>query len=211
MADQRLAAPELGAVEVHGMTRGSFILRGAVVAGAVYGAGAVAPFVTQAFAQTGGGDVDILNFALTLEYLETDFYTVKGKSVRLSGQAKTYARQFGDEEAQHVAALTATIKKLGGRPVARPKFNFPVTDQASFLKLASTLENLGVSAYNGAAPMIQSKDVLGAAGSIVQIEARHAAAINLLIGKSPTPTQGFDKPATMTSVLAAAKPLIASH
>lgn len=210
MADPRLAEPELGAFEVHGMTRGSFILRGAMAAGAVYGAGAVAPFVTQAFAQTGGGDVDILNFALTLEYLESDFYKVKGKSLGLTGLAKTYAQQFGDEESQHVAALTATINKLGGKPVTKPKFNFPVTNQAGFLKLASTLENLGVSAYNGAAPMIQSKDVLAAAGSIVQIEARHAAAINLLIGKTPTPTQGFDKPATMASVLAAAKPLIAS-
>ena len=70
------------------------------------------------------------------------------------------------------------------------------------------LENTGVGAYNGAAPSLQSKQVLASAGSIVQIEARHAAAIDLLIGKSPTPNEGFDKPLTKATVLGAVKPLI---
>ncbi|MGI8920109.1 MAG: ferritin-like domain-containing protein [Solirubrobacteraceae bacterium] len=208
MTNHDLANPQLAACEVHGVTRGAFILRGALAAGAVYGTAAVGPFVSQAFAQTGGGDVDILNFALTLEYLEADFYTVKGKQVGLSGQAKAYATQFGEEEAAHVSALEAAIKQLGGTPVKKPKFSFPATSQSSFLALASVLENTGVGAYNGAAPSISSKMVLAAAGSIVQVEARHAAAINLLLGKSPTPTAGFDKPLTKKQVLAAAGPLI---
>jgi hypothetical protein len=208
MANQKLAHPELAAFEVHGMTRGGFILRGALATGAVYGTAAVAPFVSQALAQTSGGDVDILNFALTLEYLEADFYNVKGKAVGLSGLAKTYAHQFGADESEHVAAIASTIKKLGGTPAKEPKFAFPASSEASFLKLASVLENTGVSAYNGAAPMIQSKDVLAAAGSIVQIEARHAAAINALVGKSPTPDGGFDKTLTQKQVLAAAGPFI---
>jgi hypothetical protein len=208
MSNQNLANPELAAVEVHGMTRASFILRGALAAGAVYGVASVTPFVGSAMAQTGATDVDILNYALTLEYLETSFYTVTGKRVSLSGQARTYADQFGAEEAAHVTALTAAIKDSGGTPVAMPTFKFPVKDEKSFLALASVLENLGVAAYNGAAPMIKSKAILGAAGTIVQVEARHAAAINLLIGKSPTPNEGFDKPASMATVLAAAKPLI---
>jgi hypothetical protein len=201
-------SPALAGLEVHGMTRSSFILRGALAAGAFYGASAVTPFVSQAFAQTGGGDLEILNFALTLEYLETDFYTVKGKSLALGGQAKVYAREFGAEEADHVSALTAVIKQLGGKPAAKPTFVFPASSEASFLALASVLENTGVGAYNGAAPSLQSKQVLAAAGSIVQVEARHAAAIDLLLGKSPTPSEGFDAPLTKAQVLAKAGPLI---
>jgi hypothetical protein len=208
MPDQNVAHPELAGCEIHGMTRGSFILRGALAAGAVYGTTAVAPFVSSALAQTGSGDADILNFALTLEYLETNFYQVKAKTVGLSGTAKHYAKEFGDQEAEHVAALTAAVKSLGGTPVAMPTFAFPVTNEKTFLALASVIENLGVGAYNGAAPMIASKAVLGSAGEIVQVEARHAAAINLLIGMSPTPNLGFDKAIAKSAVLAAAGPLI---
>jgi hypothetical protein len=210
MAEYDIANPELAACEVHGVTRASFILRGALATGALYGTASVAPFVSQAFAEAGGGggDAEILNFALTLEYLEADFYTVKGKQLGLSGQAKTYAKTFGEEEVAHVSALTAAIKQLGGTPVAKPKFVFPATNERSFLALASVLENTGVGAYNGAAPSLQSKAVLASAGSIVQIEARHAAAIDLLIGKSPTPNQGFDRPLTKAQVLAKAGPLI---
>jgi hypothetical protein len=208
MTTQEIANPELAATEVHGITRSSFILRGALAAGALYGTASVAPFVSQAFAETGGGDVEILNFALTLEYLEADFYNVKGRQVGLSGEARKYARVFGAEEAAHVSALSAAIKQLGGKPVAKPTFVFPATDEKSFLALASVLENTGVGAYNGAGPSLKSKEVLASAGSIVQIEARHAAAIDLLIGKSPTPNEGFDKPLTKAEVLAAAGPLI---
>jgi ferritin-like protein len=208
MTDQMIASPELAACEVHGMTRASFILRGALAAGAFYGTASVAPFVSQAFAETGGGDVEILNFALTLEYLETDFYAVKGRQVGLRRQAKAYAIQFGAEEAEHVTALSAAIKQLGGTPVKKPRFAFPATSESSFLALASVLENTGVGAYNGAAPSLASKQVLASAGSIVQVEARHAAAIDLLIGMSPTPNEGFDKPLTKAEVLAKAGPLI---
>jgi hypothetical protein len=210
MTSQEIANPELAACEVHGVTRSAFILRGALTAGAFYGTASVAPFVSQALAGTGGGDVEILNFALTLEYLEADFYNVKGRQVGLSGEARKYARQFGAEEAAHVSALSAAIKQLGGKPVAKPTFVFPTTDEKSFLALASVLENTGVGAYNGAGPSLQSKQVLASAGSIVQIEARHAAAIDLLIGKSPTPDGGFDRPLTKAQVLAKAGPLIKS-
>ena len=195
-------------VEVGGVTRASFILRGALAAGSVYGLSAVTPFVSQALAASGGGDAEILNFALTLEYLESDFYNVKGRQVGLSGQARRYARMFGEQEQAHVNALSTVIKQLGATPVAKPTFVFPVTNETSFLELASVLENIGVGAYNGAAPSLKSKQVLAAAGSIVQIEARHAAAIDLLIGKSPTPSGGFDVPLTKAQVLAKAGPLI---
>jgi hypothetical protein len=145
---------------------------------------------------------------LTLEYLEADFYKVKGKAVHLGGDAKALAASFGDEEAEHVAALTKAIMGAGGKPVKKPKFAFPVTDQKSFLKLAYVLENTGVSAYNGAAPSISNSALLAAAGSIVQVEARHAASIALLTGGKITPDGAFDKPLNMKQVLAKAGPLI---
>jgi hypothetical protein len=203
-----IANPQLEGCEVSGLTRSSFLLRGALAAGAVYGTAAVGPFVSQALAETGGGDAEILNFALTLEYLESAFYNVKGKEVSLTGTAKSYATMFGEQEAQHVSALTSAIKALGGTPVKKPQFVFPVSNEKSFLALASVLENTGVGAYNGAAPSISSKEVLATAGSIVQIEGRHAAAIDLLIDRSPTPNGGFDVPLTKAEVLAKIKPLI---
>ena len=197
----------LAAVEIHGLDRGSFILKGAFAVGAVYGAASVSPFVRQAFAQA-GGDVDIVNFALTLEYLEADFYK-KGIALGLSAETEKLATLLGDHEQQHVETLAGTVEALGGTAVAEPKFTCPFKDEASFLMLAQTLEDTGVSAYNGAAPAIESKEVLGAAGSIVQIEARHAAAIRLLRKESPAPG-AFDEALEMQAVLDAVKPVIAA-
>lgn len=205
MADSNLVAPELAEIEVDGLTRESFILKGALAAGAVFGAATVAPFVGEALAQGGGGDLDILNFALTLEYLETDFYK-KARS-KLSGSLSGIASDFGGQEAQHVATLTAVIKQLGGKPVSKPKFTFPAIDSKSFLKLAPTLEDTGVSAYNGAGPMLQSKKLLAAAGSIVQIEGRHAAVVRAKAGENPAP-DAFDKALTVQQVKTAIKPFL---
>ena len=212
MSQEKLAAPELAALDVQGISRQSFIVRGAVTAGAVYGLGAVAPFVREAIAQDGGGDVEILNFALTLEYLEAAFYTQGLKQVSgLSGDAKSLATEIRDNETEHVDALTKTIKDLGGMPVKAPGVDFgdAFANQKAFLKLAQTFEDTGVSAYNGAAPMIESTEVLAAAGSIVQIEARHAAAIRLLNGQ-PITDGGFDKPLEQQAVLDAVKPFVKS-
>lgn len=200
------AAPDLASVEVAGLSRGAFLVKSALAVGAVYGTAAVGPFVGQAFAQSGEGDVDILNFALTLEYLEADFYK-RGMALGLSADVKKLAVEFGDHESQHVDALTQTIQKLGGTPASMPKFVFPMKNEASFLKLAQTLEDTGVGAYNGAAPSIESKEVLAAAGSIVQIEARHAARIRLQNKQTPAPN-AFDDALDMQTVLDAVKPLI---
>ena len=211
MSQEKLAAPELAAIDVQGVNRQSFILRGAVAAGSVYGLAMVGPFVRVAIAQDGGGDVEILNFALTLEYLEAAYYTQGLKSAGLSGEAKSLATEIRDNENEHVTALMSTIKDLGGKPVKAPGVDFgdAFANQKAFLKLAQTFEDTGVSAYNGAAPMIESPDVLAAAGSIVQIEARHAAAIRSLNGQ-PISDSGFDQALEMQAVLDAVKPFVKS-
>src|SRR4051812_29839128 len=208
MSHVHTAGSELDAVEIHGITRSSFIVRGAVAAGSVYGAGMVGPFVRQALAQGGGGDVDVLNFALTLEFLEAAFYKEAAKIKDLSDGAVEAVETFGDEEQQHVDAISNTIMKLGGKPTVAPMVDFGKLDsEDAFLKLAVTFEDLGVSAYNGAAPTIKSKEVLAAAGSIVQVEARQAAAIRLLPKKARAP-EAFDETASADEVMKAVKPYV---
>ena len=131
------------------------ILKGALAAGAVYGVAMVGPFVRKALAMSEGGDVGILNFALTLEYLESTFYEEAKTRAKASGELKSLIGLLADDEGQHVAALTASIKQLGGKPVAEPKFDFPYNNTAGFLKLAQTFEDTGVSAYNGAGALDQ--------------------------------------------------------
>jgi Ferritin-like domain len=209
-----LVHPELVGVEVvdesgGDISRGDVILKGALAAGAVYGTFMVGPFVRSAFAMGGGtSDVDILNFALTLEYLESTFYEEAMKKVKASGELKPLIKMLASDEKQHVEALEGTIKKLGGKPVAKPTFNFEYSGTSGFLKLAETFENVGVGAYNGAAPAIKSKEVLAAAGSIVQVEARHAAAIALQNGMEPAP-EAFDKALEEKEVLKDVEPFIA--
>ncbi len=210
MSNQKLAVPELATVEINetGITRSGFILRGAMAAGAVYGAGAVSPFVGAALAQ--GGDADVVNFALTLEYLEADFYSTAVKKVPgLGGDLMKLAKELRDNEQAHVDALKAAVKQLGGKAVAKPTFNFgnAFSSKEAFLKTSNVLEDTGVSAYNGAAPSIKNKDILAAAGSIVQIEARHSALIRLARGKAPAPL-AFDKASQKDAVLKAVTPFI---
>jgi rubrerythrin len=208
-----LVHPELTAVSIEessggDLSRSDVILKGALAAGAVYGTLMVAPFVRSAFAAAGTSDVDILNFALTLEYLESTFYEEAMSKAKPSGELKKLIKLLASDEKQHVEALEGTIKELGGKPVSKPKFDFEYSGTKGFLKLAETFENTGVSAYNGAAPSIKSKEVLGAAGSIVQVEARHAAAIALQNGQEPAPS-AFDPSLEEKQVLKAVEPFIA--
>jgi rubrerythrin len=196
----------MNTVEIQGISRSAFLVRGALAAGAAYGATAVGPWVARSVAQDGGGDVEILNFALTLEYLEADFYD-KASKLSLSKDYKGLASDFGDDEAAHVQALKETIEQLGGKPAAMPTFTFPMKNEKDFVKLAVTLEDTGVSAYNGAAPLIMSKEVLAAAGSIVQVEARHAAALRFRSGQNASEGP-FDMPLEMADVLTAVKPFV---
>ncbi|MFC6835341.1 ferritin-like domain-containing protein [Halomarina ordinaria] len=166
----------------------------------------------------GPTDVDILNYALTLEHLEYAFYRdalehfderhfegvgSPGDRVFNSPRPRygTYQRfeEIRDHEGEHVDVIAATIEDLGGTPVEEAEYDFPYENVAEFVTLAATIENIGVSAYAGAAPMIQNSDVLSAALSIHSVEARHAGYLNLHELRLPYP-DAFDPVRTMDEV-----------
>ena len=158
----------------------------------------------------GKGDVGILNYALTLEYLETAFYADVVKSGLFKGSDLATIRKFGSEEAEHVTALTGFVKKLGGKPAPKPKTEFPLKSAKSVLELAGTVENLGAAAYLGQAANIKGPEVLSAALSIHSVEGRHAATLNTLLGESITPDGAFAVPAGAPEVLKSVEPFIVS-
>jgi ferritin-like protein len=143
-------------------------------------------------------DVDILNYALVLEYLQASFYTEAERSGALSGKTAQAARVVGATERAHVKAF---LDLLGSQAVKRPTFDFQGTteQQQPFLKTAVALEDLAVAAYKGQAPRLQSNAVLAAAVGIHSVEARHAAWMRELFGITPA-VNAFDKPASRTSV-----------
>jgi hypothetical protein len=170
-------------------------------------------------AEFGKGDVGILNYALTLEYLETAFYKDVVASGLFKGADLATIRKFGQEEAEHVQALTGAVKSLGGKPAPEPKTEFPLKGAKAVRELAATVENLGAAAYLGQAGNISNKEILAAALSIHSVEARHAAALNTLIGagfKGGGPLAGslpdgaFAKPMAKADVLKAVQPFLTS-
>ncbi|HET7478478.1 MAG TPA: ferritin-like domain-containing protein [Rubrobacteraceae bacterium] len=165
----------------------------------------------KAYAQSGNGDVDIANFALTLEYLEAEFYANAVDAGVLSGDAAGVVKNLADHEQQHVDAITGLLKSAGAKPVAKPKFTFPAdafSSQDSILNLAATFEPVGVGAYLGAATMIQSPDILAAAGSIAGVEGEHVVAVNNLLGVVPPANQAMPASLTKDEVLAAVAPFL---
>lgn len=129
--------------------------------------------------------VEVLNYALTLEYLEAAFYQQGNSNNLVSGGEGTLLETIQSDEEAHVMALTDTIKQLGGKPVKAPKVDFggAVNNEKAFLKLAHVFENTGVQAYLGAAPaLFQEKELLAAAAAIFGVEARHAAVLGDLLG-----------------------------
>jgi Ferritin-like domain len=153
-------------------------------------------------------DLKIVNYALTLEYLESQFYAKVVASGLFSGKTLSVLKSFGAEEDQHVIALHKVASGLG-TPAAKPMGKFPIHTAAQVTSLAGAIENTGASAYLGQAGNIQSKEILAAALAIHTIEARHAATLNTLLKKSPTPDGAFAKPMSMAQVLAVVKPFIA--
>ncbi|HZO07473.1 MAG TPA: ferritin-like domain-containing protein [Solirubrobacterales bacterium] len=159
-------------------------------------------------AQFGKGDLGIVNYALTLEYLEAAFYADVVKSGLFKGAELKAIEKFGQEEAEHVEALTQAAKALGGKPAAEPKAEFPLEDAKSVVELAGTVENLGAAAYLGQAANIKSPEVLASALAIHSVEGRHAATLNGMLGVSITPDGAFAKPADAATVLKSVEPFI---
>jgi rubrerythrin len=159
-------------------------------------------------------DLEVLNYALTLEHLEDNFYRTVNASGKLQGNAAKYLAIIGAHEKAHVDALTAAIKQAGGNPVAElPRYNFAplgdITTQDGILKIAGVLEPTGVKAYDGAAREIQDKKILAVAGQIVQVEARHAAIIRVLVNPNANPVpKSFEDKATPQEIIAAITPII---
>ena len=161
-------------------------------------------------------DIDVLNYALTLEHLEYSFYR-DGIGLFSFGQDSrgqsidTNFAAIRDHEGAHVETLASVIADLGGTPVEEATYDFgdAYTDPMAFMMTAAALENTGVSAYDGAGQFISDPELLTAAGSIVAVEARHASYLNLLTGQIPFPA-AFETPLTMDEVLEIAGPFIAS-
>jgi rubrerythrin len=158
------------------------------------------------------GDLAIVQYALTLEHLETDFYNavIDAGVIKDRALGET-AKMIRDNEQEHVDALTATVEQLGGKPM-RPKTNFEAVLEGGpdmVLNTAAVVENLGAAAYLGQAGRIESKEILAAALAIHSVEARHAAALNSVVGKTIVPDGAFAKPASMEEVLPKVKPFLA--
>ncbi|HEX4435233.1 MAG TPA: ferritin-like domain-containing protein [Solirubrobacteraceae bacterium] len=203
---------------VSGDTRLSFLKKAGIAGGtAISGGAVISALAPSAFgasqpgrppASFGKGDVGILNYALTLEYLEAAFYNGATEAkLALSPQAAAFLKVVTADENAHVAFLK---KALGKKAAKSPTFDFKGanTNVETFMKTAEVLENTGVHAYSGQALNIKTPAYVKAAVSILTIEARHASVIGLLndpTGEQIAPNGPFDTPLTASKVLAAVK------
>jgi hypothetical protein len=176
-------------------------------------------------AQTSGpSDADILNFALNLEYLEAEFYTVAttgktidelgisitgsgnqgvatgGKMVNLTNSSfptANIAMEIAEDERSHVTLIQQALTAAGAQPIAQPTINLNALgigfgSLAEFLTLARAFEDVGVTAYAGAAPLISDKGILGYAARILAAEAEHVSNIRLQVAQLGIPTSLLD-------------------
>ena len=184
-----------------GDTRMDFFKKAAVGGGSLLAGGVLMgglPSIASAAKPSKRNDVAILKFALTLEYLEVEFYNQAVENGALSGDVLSAAKIVQAHENTHVKTLKGIVS------VKKPKFDFgdTVTDQGKFLATAQVLEDTGVKAYAGQAPNIFQRKVLIAATSILTVDARHAAHFRTLNGANFAP-KAFDTAASKKSILKA--------
>jgi len=191
---------------VSGDTRARFL--GKVVVG---GAALLEALTAPALAGAASSDVAILNYALTLEYLQAAFYTEAERLGAIQGELKPIPRQLGAVERAHVAAIRAA---LGQAAVKRPAFDFRgvTEDDTKFLKTAVAFEDLAAAAYKAQAARIKSAALLAAAISIHSVEARHAAWMRFLAGVTPA-ASAFDqgKPISEVKAIVASTHFVVAH
>jgi hypothetical protein len=196
--------------EAAGLDRSDFLKKGALAGGGlIAGSAMFGPLLSSAEAAISStrkskrNDVAILNYALTLEFLEAAFYkqAVANRAYGDSAALKAFAETVADHEADHVKFLKGALKTAA---IKSPKFDFgdTVTDKAKFAATAQILEDTGVSAYLGQVKNIFVPGTLQAAGTIATVEARHAAWIRFINGGTPAPAD-FDKPKSEKAILKA--------
>ncbi len=217
--DGALAETHYNAVEqleAEGDSRRGFLKKAGLAGGAVMGSGALLAALTPAGAMAkkgkgappasfGKGDIGILNYALTLEYLEAAFYNEATKNKVAKGAQETaFLKRTTADENAHVAFLK---KALGSKATSAPKVDFgDATSKAKWIPTSFALENTGVHAYSGQVLNISNPAYVAAAASILTIEARHASVAGLLMGATPkniSPDGAFDTPFTAAEVLKA--------
>jgi hypothetical protein len=186
------------AASVYDHSRADFLRTAAIGSGAL-----LAVLARPGSAEARSRDVDILNFALTLEYLQAAFYTEVERIGSLKGRLAHQSQVVGAHERAHVNAFR---NALGRSAVARPRFDFRGATESPerFQRTAVAFEDLAVAAYKGQAGRLRSRAFLASALAVHAVEARHAAWIRRLAGASPV-LAAFDEPAGKPEVLRAVR------
>lgn len=185
-----------------GQSRGKFLRRSLAAGGTVLAGGVVIAGLPRlaVSAPSPAQDLEILNFALQLEYMESAFFTEASTKGRLTGELLEFAELVRGHERAHVAFLR---NALGDKARKRPTFDFgeATRDPKAFTSAAVALQDLMVAAYNGQAANLTT-GVLASAAKIVSVEARHAGWIRAIAGNNPAP-KATEVPKTAAEVTAA--------
>ncbi|KAI0397316.1 ferritin-like domain-containing protein [Xylariaceae sp. FL0594] len=170
-----------------------------------------------AAAAAGLSDPDILQFALTLEWLEASFYQQgfakfpddQFVALGLNQAQLADLKGIGASEQAHVELLQSALAQAGVKPVQPCTYNFGLTDAKGMVATAAVLESVGISAYLGAAPLVSSGGILSTAASILTVEARHQSFVRSASGLAASPSP-LDTPLGPKAIFSLAAPFIQS-